>query len=148
MIDGGYNGEIIIQEEEIIVRNWKKGKLKTKNLSKITTYIRWTRALSTISSRQKQSSASLKLRNYIFTKTWKLTIAISENKFKEIMWRFYEVWSWGITYSPKPGNWPLQYLKINARKLCRGSMLEIISLEKLYVSESRGIRELHEIINF
>ena len=60
--------------------NWKKekkGKLKTKNLSKITTYIRWTRALSTISSRQNQSSASLKLRNYVFTKTWKLVIGIS-----------------------------------------------------------------------
>ena len=85
LVDGGYNGEIVIQEEEIIVWNWKKGKLKTKNLSKITTYIRWTRALSTISSRQNQSSASLKLRNYVFTKTWKLAIAISENKYKEIV---------------------------------------------------------------
>ena len=41
----------------------KQGTLKTKNLSKITTYIRCARALSTISSRQNQSSASLKLRN-------------------------------------------------------------------------------------
>ena len=58
-MDGGYNGEMFIQEEEINVRNWKKGKLKTKILSKITSYIRWTTAPSTISSRQKQSSASL-----------------------------------------------------------------------------------------
>ena len=40
IVDGGYNGETIIQDEEIIVRNWKEGKLKTKNMSKITTYIR------------------------------------------------------------------------------------------------------------
>ena len=86
LVDGGYNGEIIIQEEEVIIQNWKKGKLETKNLSKITTYIRWKRALSTISSRQNQSSASLRLRNYVFTKTWKLVIGIvSENKYKEIV---------------------------------------------------------------
>ena len=36
MVDGGYNGELIIQEEEIIVGNWKKGKLKTKNLQLIS----------------------------------------------------------------------------------------------------------------
>ena len=36
--DGGYNRETFIQEEEIIIRNWKK--LKTKNFSKITTYVR------------------------------------------------------------------------------------------------------------
>ena len=36
-----------------------------------------TRALSTISSRQNQNSAGLKLRNYLFTKTWKLAIGIS-----------------------------------------------------------------------
>ena len=31
------------------------------------------------------NSASLKLRNYVFTKTWKLAIAISENKYKKIV---------------------------------------------------------------
>ena len=46
LVDGGNNGEIFIQEEEIIVRNWKKGKLRTKSLSKFKTYIRWTRALT------------------------------------------------------------------------------------------------------
>ena len=30
-------------------------------------------------------SASLKLRNYVFTKTWKLAIAISGSKYKEIV---------------------------------------------------------------
>ena len=39
----------------------------------------------TISSRQNLSSASLKLRNYVFTKTWKLAIGISENKYKKIV---------------------------------------------------------------
>ena len=41
---------------------FKKGKLKTKNFLKITRYIRWTKALSTI------IKASLKLRKYLFTK--------------------------------------------------------------------------------
>ena len=44
---------------------------------KIARYIRWKRALSTI------SRASLKLRKYAFTKTWKVvvTVSISENKY-------------------------------------------------------------------
>ena len=63
LVDGGRNGEIFIQEESIIIQNWNKGKSNTKDVSKITTCIRWTRALSTISNRQNQSSASLKLRN-------------------------------------------------------------------------------------
>ena len=69
--------EYLSRKEEIIVGNLKKRKLKTKSLSKITTYIGWKRALSTISSRQNQSSASLKLRNYMFSKTWKLITAAS-----------------------------------------------------------------------
>ena len=54
----------------------KKGKLKTKKLLKIIRYVRWTRAPSTI------SRASLNLRKYVFTKTWKvaITVSISENK--------------------------------------------------------------------
>ena len=59
LVDGGNNGEIFIQEEEIIVRNWKKGKLRTKSLSKFKTYIRWTRALRIISRRQNQIIGSL-----------------------------------------------------------------------------------------
>ena len=51
----------------------KKGKLKTKKLLKVT---RRTRALCTI-SRQKQSSASLNLRKYLFSKTWKVGVAAS-----------------------------------------------------------------------
>ena len=48
-------------------------------MSKIITYIIWTRALGKISSRQNQSSASLKLRKYteVFTKTWNLATAAS-----------------------------------------------------------------------
>ena len=43
---------------------------------KSSRYIRWTRALSTI------SRASLKLRKYVFTKTWKVAVtALSENKY-------------------------------------------------------------------
>ena len=54
----------------------KKEKLKTKKLLKITRYIRWTRALSTI------MGASMKLKKYVFIKTWKvaITASISENK--------------------------------------------------------------------
>ena len=74
--------EYLSREEEIIVRNWKKGNLKTKKLSEITNCIRWTRALSAISSRQNQSSASLKLRKYVFSKTWKQVIATSISKNK------------------------------------------------------------------
>ena len=55
--------EYLSREEEIIVRNWKK-KVKTKKLSKITNYIRRTRALSTVSARQNQSSACLRSQNY------------------------------------------------------------------------------------
>ena len=40
-----------------------------------------------------------------------------------------QVWNWGITYSPKPGNWPLQYMK-TIQGNCGGSMLERISLKK------------------
>ena len=53
----------------------KKESQKLKSLSKFTIYIRWTRALSTFSSKQNQNSASLKLQNDVFTKTWKLAIA-------------------------------------------------------------------------
>ena len=81
----------------------KKGKLKTKNLSKITTYIRWTRAFSAIRSRQNQSSASLKLGNYVFTKTWKLPISIYlkmnttklwrlHARVREFLWRNIYIW--------------------------------------------------------
>ena len=38
-------------------------------------YIRWARALSTFSSRQNQSSASLKLRNYLFTRKLAIHLA-------------------------------------------------------------------------
>ena len=67
---------ILIQGKGNYCSKLKKGKLKTKKLLKITRYIRWTRALSTI------SRASLKLRKYVFTKTWKVaaTASISENK--------------------------------------------------------------------
>ena len=81
LVDGGYNGEIIIQEEEIIARNWKKGKLKTKNLSKI-----------------------------------KLILDEQEFSVQSAAAKAVQGWSWEITYSPKPGNWPLQYLKVNTRK--------------------------------
>ena len=53
-----------------------KKRLKIKKLLKFTSYIRWTRALSTI------IRASLKLREYVFTKTWKwscILASISEN---------------------------------------------------------------------
>ena len=56
---------ILIQGKGNYCSKLKKGKLKTKKLLKITRYIRWTRALSTI------SRASLKLRKYVFIKTWK-----------------------------------------------------------------------------
>ena len=54
----------------------KKGTFKTKKLLKIFRYIRWTRVLKTI------RRASLKLRRYVFIKTWKVavTASISENK--------------------------------------------------------------------
>ena len=86
LVHGGYNRELFIREEEIIVRNWKKGKTKTKNLSKTTIIIRWTRALSTISSRQNQISAGLEVWNYcmyIFTKKTGIAASIyltSKNK--------------------------------------------------------------------
>ena len=45
-----------------------------------------------------------------------------------------EVEESGITCFPKPGNWTLQqlYLKINTNSVV-GSMLERISLKKLYI---------------
>ena len=57
--------------------NLKTEKLKTKKLLKITSCIRRTKALSTI------SRASLKMRKYVFTKTWKVsaTASISEKKY-------------------------------------------------------------------
>ena len=68
---------ILIQGKGNYSSKLKKGKLKTKKLLKIARYIRWKRALSTI------SRASLKLRKYAFTKTWKVvvTVSISENKY-------------------------------------------------------------------
>ena len=60
----------------------KRGKLKTKTWWKITN-IRWARVLSTI-SRHNQSSGSLKLRKYVFTKTWKVAVtaaSLSGNKY-------------------------------------------------------------------
>ena len=67
---------ILIEGKENYYSELKKEKLKTKKLLKITSYIRRTRALSTI------SRASLKLKKYVFTKTWKVvvTASISENK--------------------------------------------------------------------
>ena len=63
---------ILIQGKGKHCSKLKKGKLKTKKLLKITWYIRWTRALSTI------SRASLKLRKYVFIKTWrKLAVTTS-----------------------------------------------------------------------
>ena len=53
----------------------KKESQKLKSLPKFTIYIRWTRALSTFSSKQNQNSASLKLQNNVCTQTWKLPIA-------------------------------------------------------------------------
>ena len=38
---------------------------------------------------QNQSSASLKLRNYVFSKTWKLAIAISEKINTRKLWGFH-----------------------------------------------------------
>ena len=69
--------EILIQGKGNYCSKLKKGKLKTKKLLKITRYIRWPRAASTI------SRASLKLRKYVFTKTWNVvvTTSISENKY-------------------------------------------------------------------
>ena len=68
---------ILIQGKGNYCSKLKKGKLKTKKLLKITRYIRWPRAASTI------SRASLKLRKYVFTKTWNVvvTTSISENKY-------------------------------------------------------------------
>ena len=70
----------------------KKRKLKTKNLSKITTYIRWTRALSTISSKQSQSSASLcEIEEFTHSLKPNLetghcsTPVLCENKYKDIV---------------------------------------------------------------
>ena len=77
-----------IQEEEIIVRNWKKRNIKAKNFSKITTYIRWTRALSAISSRLNQSSASLRLRNYVLTKKLAIAASIYLNSMEWTMFSF------------------------------------------------------------
>ena len=51
-------------------------------------------------------------------------------------------------YSPKPGNWPLQYLKINTRKSWRFHARKNFSEETVYISESREIREFYETINF
>ena len=67
---------ILIQGKGNYCSKFKEGKLKTKKLLKITRYITWTRALSTI------SRASLKLRKYVFTKTWKVavTASVSENR--------------------------------------------------------------------
>ena len=68
---------ILIQGKGNYCSKLKKGKLKTKKLLKITRYIRWPRAASTI------SRASSKLRKYVFTKTWNVvvTTSISENKY-------------------------------------------------------------------
>ena len=53
---------MLIQGKGNYCSKLKKGKLKTKTLLKITSYIRWTRALNTI------SRASLKLRNMYLPK--------------------------------------------------------------------------------
>ena len=63
--------EILIQGKGNYCSKLKKGKLKTKKLLKITRYIRWTRPLITI------IRASLKLRKYVFVKTWKVTVTAS-----------------------------------------------------------------------
>ena len=60
--------EYFIQGKGKYCSKLKKGKLKTKKLLKITRYIRWTRALGPM------SRASLKLRKYVFTKTWKVAV--------------------------------------------------------------------------
>ena len=60
----------------------KKKKLKTKNKKLVKIAIFDGQSLSAI-NRQSQSSASLKLRKYVFTKTWKVavtSISISESK--------------------------------------------------------------------
>ena len=60
--------EYFIQGKGKYCSKLKKGKLKTKKLLKITRYISWTRALGPM------SRASLKLRKYVFTKTWKVAV--------------------------------------------------------------------------
>ena len=58
--------EYLSREKEIL------GKLKTKRLLKVT-ILDEQEVLSTI-KRQNQSSASLKLRKYVFAKTWKVAV--------------------------------------------------------------------------
>ena len=59
------------KEKENYCLKLKKEKLFKRVLQNY--HIRWARALSTI-TRQNQSSAILKLRKYVFTKTWKVAV--------------------------------------------------------------------------
>ena len=61
---------MLIQGKGNYCSKLKKGKLKTKKLLDIIRYIRWTRASSTI------SRTSLKLRKFVFTKTWKGAVTL------------------------------------------------------------------------
>ena len=65
--------EYLSREKRKLLLEIKKKEVKTKRLLKITRYIRWPRALSTI------SRASLTLRKYVFTKTWKVAVTASGN---------------------------------------------------------------------
>ena len=73
----------MIQEEEIIVRNWKKRKLKLKTCQK----------LQSILDEQE------------------LSVQPAADTTKAV-----QICSWGIMHSPKPGNWPLQYISENKYK--------------------------------
>ena len=79
-----YNNEsdegILVQGKGNCSKLKKKVKTKNKKLLKIAVFDE--QNLSSI-NRQSQSSASLKLRKYVFTKTWKVavtSISISESK--------------------------------------------------------------------
>ena len=67
--------------EEIIVRNWKKGKLKTKKLSKNTILDEQGPSVQSVDRTKAVQAWSW---GNVFTKTWKLIIAassISESKY-------------------------------------------------------------------
>ena len=62
MVTTSKKEEFLSREEEIIVQNWKKEKLKTKKLLKITIVDEQELSVHSADSRQNQSSAILKLR--------------------------------------------------------------------------------------